>query len=505
MKSIIYNQEFENHLVQFDDFKSISVENKENPFLIMSNLKDCNELHLLAHGSPGNLDLGTGIDTKALYENAEYLASLNVQKIILWGCHVGKDTEFIKTFSKFTNAEVYASKDYLGKNKGMSNDFPLMNDFIKGLLFYLGEPEPEPESEQEPCPGDVPGDGNVNVSDLLKVIENWGKTSGNADINEDNIVNVTDLLGVISAWCPEDDSRVFSEPEPPLYTKHDDILYKTRPDGVKLYLDAYIPNTGTIHNAIMYIHGGAFVSGTEENQLAVAMSIYMAERGYAVFSIQYSFSFYNPFSMSQLQEAIDKAVVDAFDAMQFIKDSDIFNVYDKIFLAGYSAGAITSLNMGINTNPLVSSINGIISVAGSLYDKYTEITLNVAPIMLWHGDADLIVPYYHATRINNWCNSIGKDIIFYTLENIGHSAIISAKTPNDESVFTETELFIETILSTQEPESEPEPCVGDLDGNNIVNVTDLLKVIENWGNITDDGFVDVSDLLEVIGGWGPCT
>ena len=29
------------------------------------------------------------------------------------GCHVGKDIEFIKTFSNLTNAAVYASKDYL--------------------------------------------------------------------------------------------------------------------------------------------------------------------------------------------------------------------------------------------------------------------------------------------------------------------------------------------------------------------------------------------------------
>jgi len=137
MKVILYNQTLENHLTQLDDFQKISIENNVNPFLIMSNLKDCNELHLLAHGSPGHLDLGTGINTEALYENAEYLSSLNVQKIILWGCHVGKDNEFIKTFSKLTNATVYASKDYLGNNKGMSDEFDAMNEFIKSLPFYL--------------------------------------------------------------------------------------------------------------------------------------------------------------------------------------------------------------------------------------------------------------------------------------------------------------------------------------------------------------------------------
>ena len=137
MNIILYNKELENHLTQFDDFKTISIENKENPFLVMSNFKNCNELHLLAHGSPGHLDLGTGINIEALYENAELLSTLNVQKIILWGCHVGKHIDFVKTFSNLANVEVYASKDYLGKNKGMSDEFGTMNDFIKSLPFYL--------------------------------------------------------------------------------------------------------------------------------------------------------------------------------------------------------------------------------------------------------------------------------------------------------------------------------------------------------------------------------
>ena len=36
--------------------------------------------------------------------------------------------------------------------------------------IWFEDREPEPE----PCPGDVTGDGNVNVSDLLNVIKNWG-------------------------------------------------------------------------------------------------------------------------------------------------------------------------------------------------------------------------------------------------------------------------------------------------------------------------------------------
>ena len=45
-----------------------------------------------------------------------------------------------------------------------------------------------------------------------------------------------------------------------------------------------------------------------------------------------------------------------------------------------------------------------------------------------------------------------------------------------------------------------QPCTGDITGDNTVNVSDVLFVIENWGSP-----YDVSDMLQVIGGWGPCT
>ncbi|MAI66475.1 MAG: hypothetical protein CMJ26_01190 [Phycisphaerae bacterium] len=53
-------------------------------------------------------------------------------------------------------------------------------------------------------------------------------------------------------------------------------------------------------------------------------------------------------------------------------------------------------------------------------------------------------------------------------------------------------------------------CEGDIDGNSMVNVADLLAIIDQWGlidspaDVTGDGIVDVSDLLLVVGNWGPC-
>ena len=50
----------------------------------------------------------------------------------------------------------------------------------------------------------------------------------------------------------------------------------------------------------------------------------------------------------------------------------------------------------------------------------------------------------------------------------------------------------------------------DINGDNYVNVSDLLTIIDQWGltdspaDLNEDGIVDVSDLLMVIGNWGPC-
>jgi len=54
-------------------------------------------------------------------------------------------------------------------------------------------------------------------------------------------------------------------------------------------------------------------------------------------------------------------------------------------------------------------------------------------------------------------------------------------------------------------------CPADITGDAVVNVSDLLALIGEWGacsgcseDINDDNVVDVSDLLELISAWGPC-
>ena len=55
-----------------------------------------------------------------------------------------------------------------------------------------------------------------------------------------------------------------------------------------------------------------------------------------------------------------------------------------------------------------------------------------------------------------------------------------------------------------------EPCQADINGNEAVDVGDLLIVIGYWGtadadaNVTGDRFVGVDDVLAVIEAFGPC-
>ncbi|MDP7006366.1 MAG: hypothetical protein QF718_09175 [Phycisphaerales bacterium] len=54
-------------------------------------------------------------------------------------------------------------------------------------------------------------------------------------------------------------------------------------------------------------------------------------------------------------------------------------------------------------------------------------------------------------------------------------------------------------------------CIGDLNGDQEVNVADVLALIADWGecsacesDFNGDGFVAIEDLLVLIGAWGPC-
>jgi hypothetical protein len=67
-----------------------------------------------------------------------------------------------------------------------------------------------------------------------------------------------------------------------------------------------------------------------------------------------------------------------------------------------------------------------------------------------------------------------------------------------------------TMASATISLTPPASCVGDIDGNGVVDVSDLLALLAAWGSadpdadLDDSGIVDVSDLLLLLAAWGPC-
>jgi hypothetical protein len=57
----------------------------------------------------------------------------------------------------------------------------------------------------EAVPGDIDGDGVVNIADLLAVLGSWGACEAPpapcpSDVNDDGVVDVVDFLLVLSNW-----------------------------------------------------------------------------------------------------------------------------------------------------------------------------------------------------------------------------------------------------------------------------------------------------------------
>jgi len=57
------------------------------------------------------------------------------------------------------------------------------------------------------CPADVDWDGEVGITDLLLVLQEWGQGSGTSDFTgvdhlPDGVVDLHDFLGVLEAWGP---------------------------------------------------------------------------------------------------------------------------------------------------------------------------------------------------------------------------------------------------------------------------------------------------------------
>jgi dienelactone hydrolase len=223
------------------------------------------------------------------------------------------------------------------------------------------------------------------------------------------IFRVNAILWVIFFWC----GNHLSAQDQPVR-----ITYAVK-DTNTLYIDHYAPEGKGNGSSIMFVHGGAFVSGHPDNQRPFAEG--MRKKGYNVFVISYRLylkgkDFGCTTATPEKLKAIRIAVEDAADAAKYITSNAAALQVDtsKLFIAGSSAGAETILQLLYNPFAKTDKarydyfnqfrFKGAMVFAGALIDMNTLTKDNWVPMLLMHGTKDQLVPF--GTAAHRFCRAI---------------------------------------------------------------------------------------------------
>ena len=220
-------------------------------------------------------------------------------------------------------------------------------------------------------------------------------------------------------------------------TKTADVTYGSASDyqgnTQTLTLDVYRPagDAVTLRPAIVWVHGGGFSGGDKTSPEIVDEATTFAKKGFVNVSINYRLRptgcLNNPPPGSCIA-AVTDAMHDAQAAVRFLRAQRSTYGVDpfRIAIAGTSAGAVTALNVGFNPddpgtsgNPgQNSSVRGAVSLSGAKLLGTADRT--DAPILLFHGTDDPLVPYALATNTIEQANRARIPNFLITWEGEGH-------------------------------------------------------------------------------------
>jgi acetyl esterase/lipase len=183
----------------------------------------------------------------------------------------------------------------------------------------------------------------------------------------------------------------------------------------RLALDLYTPGRrGRPRPAVIWVHGGGFTFGDRLHMTPYARSF--AERGYVSATITYRLADDGELARVGFGPAIRAAQHDAQAAVRWLRRHARRLGVDpsRIYIGGHSAGAVTALEVGVSRhdpgrsgNPGYSSrVDGAIAMAGLILDK-SQLDRRDAPILLFHGDADRVVPFAGSTSICRAARPVG--------------------------------------------------------------------------------------------------
>lgn len=205
-------------------------------------------------------------------------------------------------------------------------------------------------------------------------------------------------------------------------------------------------------SCIIFVFGGAFVTGKRDDSLYNNYFNNLAENDYLVVSISYRLGLrgvknVSKFNIKPLKNAVDMAVDDIYDATNWLisRAGQLGIDTSKILLSGSSSGAISVLTAEFERKngyavsdklPLGFQYAGIISFSGAILSldgklKYDRIP---APKLMFHGTADRIVPYNEIRFFNKgfygsgWIAKVSKEnnypYYLFSEEGMGHEVSV---------------------------------------------------------------------------------
>ncbi len=188
-------------------------------------------------------------------------------------------------------------------------------------------------------------------------------------------------------------------------------------------LDLFEPQGDTLARrpVVVVIHGGGFTSGSKEVVAPFAQAF--AQRGYVALAINYRLAKGKEFNINDpdLPVAIRNAQHDTQAAVGWArKNASQYRLDpEKIIVGGYSAGAMTALYVAISDAQKVAaaySMSGMV-----LPGNFNAITDDDPPIIMLHGEKDMIVPYSMAVATQERIAAQGIINEFYSYPGVGHS------------------------------------------------------------------------------------
>src|SRR5262245_8053333 len=199
---------------------------------------------------------------------------------------------------------------------------------------------------------------------------------------------------------------------------------------VTLLLDIYEPTGDTItaRPAIVWVHGGSFCCGDKTSGEHGDEAHTFARKGYFNVSINYRVepggcSASGGIPSSACIAAIREAREDAQTAVRFLRTNAATYGIDgtRIAVAGSSAGAITAVNVACNSSEdPTAAVGGAVSLSGARLFSGGALDAGDAPLLLFPGTADTVVPYQWAVDTWNQALGVGLDAFLTSWSGFGH-------------------------------------------------------------------------------------